>query len=68
MINSELFREIVKEKGFKYQFLAEGICVTPYALQKKIDNLNEFKGSEIAKLTKLLGITKTQRDDIFFAN
>lgn len=53
--------------GLKYKFIAEELHITPYGLQKKIDNQTEFKGSEIGKLTEILNLSETERSNIFFA-
>ena len=65
--SAELRREI-KERGLKYSFIAKELGLTPYGLQKKIDNLTEFKASEIDSFTKLLKLTNKRRDEIFFAS
>lgn len=67
MTNSSRFRAVVAERGMKYKFLAQELGLSPYGLQKKIDNDSEFKASEIEKLSILLSLPKDKRDDIFFA-
>lgn len=67
MTDSDLLREIIQEKGLKYQFLAKKMGLTPYGLSLKIDNENEFKASEISILSNLLDLTQDVRDKIFFA-
>ena len=37
------------------------------ALYNKLGNETEFKGSEIAKTTELLKLSKSEREQIFFA-
>lgn len=67
MTDTKAFREIVTERGIKYKYLAQCIGITSYGLQKKIDNITEFKASEISKLCEVLGLTEKQRTRIFFA-
>lgn len=62
----ELRREIEKA-GIKYKFLAEQLGITTYGLQKKIENVNEFKASEIEKLSDILSLSVEKRMSIFFA-
>jgi len=68
MTNSILLREKIKESGLKLKYLAEQLNITAFGLQKKIDNINEFKVSEVDKLCEILHITKlTEKEMIFFA-
>ncbi len=66
MINSELLRKKIDESGYKQSFIAKSIELTPCGLRLKISNKNEFKASEIMKLSELLSISKEERDLIFF--
>lgn len=50
----------------KYRFVAETLGITPYGLQKKIENVTEFKASEISKLSKLLKLSAAEMTEIFF--
>lgn len=47
--------------------VAKKLSITPFALQKKIENKSEFKASEIAVFVNDLGMDPTERDIIFFA-
>lgn len=67
MTDTKLFREKVKHRGLKYAFLADLLGITTFGLQKKIDNVTEFKASEIAKLSEALDLTTDERNHIFFA-
>ena len=67
MTNTKLLRDIIAESGIKYKSLAKSVGITPYGLQKKIDNDNQFKAGEILTLSDELGLTTRQRDGIFFA-
>ena len=66
MANSEQLRKVVADKGLKYLYLANELKLSPYGLQMKIENKNEFKASEIEKLTRLLNLSSAERDEIFF--
>lgn len=66
MTNSALFRESVARAGIKYKFLAEMLGITPYGLQKKIDNRSEFKASEIFTASEVLNLSEQDRNSIFF--
>lgn len=66
MTDSKAFRSAVTYRGLKYKALAAVLGITPYGLQKKIDNQSEFKASEIVKLTAALQLSERERDKIFF--
>ncbi len=67
MTNTKLFRDKVKVRGIKYRYLADLLGITTFGLQKKIDNITEFKASEIAKLSEALALSADERNLIFFA-
>lgn len=66
MTDTQLFRDTVENRGLKYSFLAKELGITPYGLQKKIENRTEFKASEILILSDLLQLTADARERIFF--
>lgn len=66
MTNSSMLRAWIEKKGFKLKAVAAQLGITPYSLQKKIDNENEFKASEIMAFVVDLGMTTKERDKIFF--
>ena len=69
MTNTKKLRMIIGDSGLKYKAIAEMLGITPYGLQKKVDNVNEFKASEISKLCDILNIKETKlKEQIFFAN
>lgn len=65
--NTKDLRERIKAKGLKYKAIAEILGITPYCLQRKIENENEFKVSEVDKLSSMLGLTLQETQDIFFS-
>lgn len=68
MTDTEALRSVIHESGLKYKSIAQALGLTPYGLQKKIDNITEFKASEIALLADILSLSEKQRDAIFFAS
>ena len=67
MTDSKRLRDAIREKGLRYGYVAENLGITAYGFARKIDNKAEFRASEIAKLSKILGLTRSERDEIFFA-
>ena len=47
-------------------YIANILGITRGALYKKLDNITEFKASEIVLLKKILNLSDKERDDIFF--
>lgn len=68
MTDTELLEEKINDSGFKKKYIAEKIGIAPYSLAKKINNITEFKTSEIHMLCTLLKINSLEdREKIFFA-
>lgn len=69
MINTELLRRIIADKGLKIVFIASKLKITDASLRNKIENRTSFKLSEVSALCELLGINDLKlKDDIFFAD
>ncbi|WP_130861466.1 toxin-antitoxin system, antitoxin component, Xre family protein [Bacilliculturomica massiliensis] len=66
MTDSKALRDWIDAKGLKMKKIASELHITPYSLQKKIDNMTEFKASEIAVFVTEFGMSKSKRDEIFF--
>jgi DNA-binding Xre family transcriptional regulator len=67
MTDSTALREIIAKKGIKLKALASTLGITQYQFTKKIDNISEFKASEIYKLRKALALSIKEVNKIFFA-
>ena len=67
MTDTQALRDIIQKRGLKYYAVAEKLGITPYSLQKKIDNVTEFRPSEIVRLAQVLDISKDSVNRIFFA-
>ena len=68
MTDSIALRKKIESRGLKLKFVAEYLGLSPYGLQLKIENKQEFKTSEVAALCELLDIrTLGEKERIFFA-
>lgn len=65
MTDTAALRQAIEKSGLKYGRIAEEMGISSYTLQKKIDNIVEFKASEIAKLAALLSLSDSERSSIF---
>ena len=68
MVDTLLLRKRVKDAGLKYRHIATELALTPFGLQKKIDGKNDFRASEITRLSRILSLSCIDRERIFFAN
>ena len=67
MTNTEALNELIRKSGLKKKFLAEQLNLSAFGLQKKIENMYDFKSTEIAILCNLLKINSLkQKEEIFF--
>ena len=68
MTNTVLLRDWIKKSGYKLSFIADSIHLSTYGLQRKIENVSEFKTSEVDGLCKLLHIDSLdEKERVFFA-
>lgn len=67
MLNAELLRTKIEESGITVTALAAKSGMTRETLYNKLAGKGEFKASEIHALTKVLHLSKAERDAIFFS-
>ena len=66
--NTRLLIEKINASGYKRSYIAKALGLTAYGLANKIQNVTEFKASEINALCELLKIEKPEeKEAIFFA-
>lgn len=69
MTNTEELRRIIKESGLKLEYIAEQLGITRFSLSKKIENVTEFKTSEVQKMCEVLQISdSSMKEALFFAS
>jgi transcriptional regulator with XRE-family HTH domain len=67
MTNTIELKKRIDESGLKYQHIANKLGLSDYGLSKKINNVSEFKASEIYSLCEILQIkTSAEKERIFF--
>lgn len=66
MANTEMIRTYIKDSGYKLQFIARAINISPTALGQKLQGKTEFKLSEAEQLSTMLGLSMAERDACFF--
>lgn len=65
MIKREKLEEAIAESGLSKKHIASKLGISRESLHNKVSGQNEFKASEIIKMTELLNLTGFDRDDIF---
>lgn len=69
MTDTGAVRDLIESKGLKYSFVAKAIGLTYQGFINKVENVREFKASEIDKLCELLGVSALEeKERIFFAH
>lgn len=66
MASSNLLRQRIHESGYRLAWIAEQLGISRYSLSNKIDDITEFKKSEIAMLCKILNISNEEIAKYFF--
>lgn len=68
MTDSELLKKKISESGISISHIAKKIGISREGLYKKINNISEFKASEIFAIKEILNLSAEERDDIFFTH
>ena len=67
MTDTNQIEKLISDKGLKKCYIAEELGLSSYGFMKKVNNVTEFKPSEIVKLCELLGVdTAEDRERLFF--
>lgn len=67
MANYQILRDLIDERGMKRTFVAAQMRVTDKRLHELLNGIGpEWKLREVIAISKVLGLTKKQREDIFF--
>lgn len=66
MTDSELLKKKIAESGISMSYIAKKMGISREGLYKKINNISEFKASEIFAIKEILNLSAEERDDIFF--
>ena len=69
MVNTELLKQIISDRGLKIVYVAKYLGMTDASFRNKIENRTSFKLGEVSALCQLLRIDDLAlKDSIFFAN
>ena len=65
MTNSPALEAAIAKTGISKKSLAKQLALSEMGLFRKINNITEFKASEIIAMQKILSLTDCERDSIF---
>ena len=66
MANTEMIRAYIWDSGYKLQFVARAMKISPTALGQKLQGKTQFKLDEAERLSTMLGLSMSERDACFF--
>lgn len=66
MVDNELLRATIKEKGASKCFIARSLGITVQGLGNKLEGKTEFTAEQIFRISKILTLEPMERDRIFF--
>lgn len=67
MTDTEALKKKIFDSGLKQGYIAERLGLSSYGFAKKMNNVTEFKATEIQMLCEILHITSLkEKDAIFF--
>lgn len=65
LVNIDLLRRKFEDSGMTITAIAKKSGILRETLYNRMNGIGEFTASEITSLTRVLGLTKTDRDKIF---
>ena len=66
MIETDLLKKKIEESGYRFNWIAKQRNLSPFGMRKKVNGENEFKVSEVKKISELLNLNEKERNKIFF--
>ena len=66
MANTEMIRDYIRASGYKMQYVARALKISPNALNLKLQGRTQFKLSEAERLSAVLGLSMYERDLCFY--
>lgn len=68
MVNIKLLEQKIDDSGMTMMAIAEKTGILRATLYNRLKGVGEFTASEIVALTKVLHLTKPERDEIFLTD
>ena len=61
-----IISRLLEARGYTVRRLASAVGISHEAMYQKINNERGFKASEIMNIAEVLGLSRSERDSIFF--
>ena len=68
MLNTKLLEKRIDDSGMTMVAIAEKTGILRETLYNKLKGSSEFKAYEISSISRVLGLSSSDRDAIFFEN
>lgn len=68
MVNTNKLNDIINSSGLKRTAIAKSLNISLHALSNKINNISEFKLSEMTGLERMLNLDPETSKSIFFCH
>lgn len=65
MTDIERLKNIIDKKGLRMSWIAEKMGVTRQCLNHKMTGRSEFSRAQVAQISEILGLSKTETFEIF---
>lgn len=65
MVKTDELISRINDKGLKMKFIATTLGISVTSLWRKIRGMTDFRGSEIAKLSEILGLSSADVNRLF---
>ena len=67
MADTKRLNDIIQKKGLKMEFIAKSLGISVGSMSNKMNGKTDFKLPEVQKLIKILDLTITETQEIFFS-
>ena len=67
MVDIDMLKEKIKESGMTITAISKKTGILRETIYNRLNDIGEFTASEIVRLTAVLRLTKSERDQIFLS-
>lgn len=67
-MTTDKIKKLIDDRGITIKYLAEKANISTGTLYNRMNNIGDFRASEITNITNALRLSRDERDEIFFKN
>lgn len=67
-MTTDKIKKLIDDRGITIKYLAEKANISTGTLYNRMNNIGDFRASEITNITNVLRLSRDERDEIFFKN